>query len=174
MFEHMWAEWRMAYVSEVIGELGETASSDCVLCAVLSPENFEAAHVITRGEYCSVVLNRYPYTNGHVLVLPHRHVASLEDLPAQEALELWELLQSITKVITHVYDPGGINLGANLGAAAGAGIPDHLHFHVLPRWRGDTNFMTSIAGTRVLPESLASSAQRLSDAWTVVIGDSKD
>ncbi|MFV1989294.1 MAG: HIT domain-containing protein [Acidimicrobiales bacterium] len=166
--DHMWAEWRLRYVSEVIGEQPPQNSGACVLCAVLDPDLGELSYEIHRGEHCSVVLNRYPYTNGHVLVIPHSHVAQMDDLKTDEAAELWQFLRTATAVIRHAYDPGGINLGANLGSAAGAGIPDHLHFHILPRWRGDTNFMTSVADTRVMPESLPSSAQRLIEAWAVV------
>jgi len=166
--DHMWAEWRLRYVSEVIGEQSAQDPADCVLCAVLDPDEGELAYDVHRGEHCSVVLNRYPYTNGHVLVIPHSHVGQMDELLADESAELWRLLQTATAAIQHAYDPGGINLGANLGSAAGAGIPDHLHFHILPRWRGDTNFMTSVADTRVMPEALSSSAQRLREAWVAI------
>jgi ATP adenylyltransferase len=166
--DHMWAQWRLSYVSEVIGDLPTEKPVGCVLCNVLDPKDGEVSYEVHRGEHCSVVLNRYPYTNGHVLVLPHSHVAQMDELAAAESAEVWRYLQLSTAAIQRAYEPGGINLGANIGSAAGAGIPDHLHFHVLPRWRGDTNFMTSIADSRVIPESLESSAERLRAAWAQV------
>ncbi len=111
------------------------------------------------------LLNAYPYTSGHLMVLPVRHVADLEDLDDQEGREMWESLRSAVVAVKAAYGPGGINVGANLGRAAGAGIPGHLHLHVVPRWGGDTNFMTSVADARVLPEALSTSAAKLRSAW---------
>ena len=112
-----------------------------------------------------MVMNAYPYTNGHVMVLPQRAAADLTDLTDGERAELWALVTDAVAAVRAAFRADGVNVGLNLGAAAGAGVPDHLHVHVLPRWGGDTNFMTAVADTRVLPESLSSSWQRLRDAW---------
>jgi ATP adenylyltransferase len=110
-------------------------------------------------------MNAYPYASGHVLVLPLRHVGPMAELTAGESAELWSATQDSVTAIEKAFDPDGLNMGANLGRAAGAGLPGHLHLHVLPRWSGDTNFMTSVAETRVLPETLQLSWKRLTDAW---------
>jgi len=110
-------------------------------------------------------MNAYPYASGHLLVMPARHIGELEALTAEESAELWHATRCAAAAIDAAYDPDGINMGANLGRAAGAGIPAHLHLHVVPRWSGDTNFMTSVAGVRVMPEPLPSGWRRLTDAW---------
>jgi ATP adenylyltransferase len=114
----------------------------------------KAAHVVYRGQHCFICLNAYPYSTGHVMIVPYQHLASLADLPAEAAGEMMALAQRTEIALREVYRPGGINLGMNLGEAAGAGIADHIHLHELPRWVGDTNFMTVTAETRVLPEPL--------------------
>jgi ATP adenylyltransferase len=121
--------------------------------------------VVWRDERCAVVLNAYPYTTGHVMVLPVRHVAELEDLDGAESGALWAAAVDAVAALKAAYRPGGVNLGANLGRAAGAGVPGHLHLHALPRWDGDTNFMTSVAEARVLPEALPTTWRKLRDAW---------
>ena len=121
--------------------------------------------MVWRGQLTFVVLNAYPYASGHVLVLPLRHVGSLGELTEAESAELWSATRRAVATIEAAYDPDGVNMGANLGRAAGAGLPSHVHLHVLPRWAGDTNFMTSVAETRVLPETLGLSWKRLTDAW---------
>jgi ATP adenylyltransferase len=121
--------------------------------------------VVWRGERCSALLNAYPYSNGHLMVLPNRAVANLEDLDGDEHDELWVLVRDATVAVKAAYAPDGVNVGINLGKGAGAGVPDHLHVHVLPRWAGDTNFMTSVAETRVLPEPLGDSWSRLRAVW---------
>ncbi len=127
----------------------------------------EETFILWRGERCFALLNAYPYTSGHVMVLPQRAVPLLSDLDDDEHTELWEGVRSATRAITAAYEPQGMNVGANLGRGAGAGFPDHLHVHVLPRWEGDTNFMTSVANVRVMPEALADSWLRIRDAWPV-------
>ena len=121
--------------------------------------------VVWRGDVTFAVLNAYPYASGHLLVMPLRHVGDLAELTDEESAELWSALRRSLAAIEAAYDPDGLNMGANLGRAAGAGMPSHLHLHALPRWSGDTNFMTSVAGTRVMPETLQLSWKRLSDAW---------
>jgi ATP adenylyltransferase len=168
--EQLWAGWRHEYIEEATAR--ERASgqdhdaSSCVFCRLAeSGEPSEDNLVVWRGQWSFVVLNAYPYASGHVLVLPLRHVGTLTDLTELESQELWSATRRSTTAIETAYDPDGLNMGTNLGKAAGAGIPAHLHFHVLPRWSGDTNFMTSVAGTRVMPETLVSVWRRLSKAW---------
>ncbi len=164
--EQLWAGWRHEYVlgatdSEQPG--GEQACVFCALAASGAPSVDNA--VVHRGRHCFAVLNAYPYTSGHLLVLPVRHVEELEGLSEEESSELWAATVDALRALRAAYGPEGVNLGANLGRAAGAGIPRHLHLHVVPRWAGDTNFMTALAGVRVLPESLPVSWEKLSAAW---------
>lgn len=156
--DRLWAGWRAEYV----GASGDVeAGAGCVLCRVLA----EGSFVVWRGGHVAVILNAYPYTSGHVMVLPLRHAGELEDLDGSEAAELWAAVSDAVLVIKAAYRPHGLNVGANLGRAGGAGVPGHLHIHVVPRWDGDTNFMTAVAETRVLPESLDAARERLRTAW---------
>lgn len=160
--DRLWAAWRSEYVTEA----DDKNAIECVFCAILAgdlPE--QECYVVHRGEHCAVILNAYPYTSGHVLVMPIRHASELEQLEEHEAVELWSLMTRSVVAMKAAYKPEGVNIGANMGRAAGAGIPAHLHLHALPRWTGDTNFMTSVAEVRVMPESLGVSLQRLRDAW---------
>ncbi len=168
--DHLWAGWRREYIVEATererrGDISQDAA-DCVFCrlAASGPPS-EDNLVVWRGEAAFVVLNAYPYASGHVLVLPLRHVGSLADLTAGESSRLWAATEAAVAAIEAAYGPDGLNMGANLGRAAGAGIPSHVHLHVLPRWSGDTNFMTAVSETRVLPETLQLSWKRLTDAW---------
>lgn len=129
----------------------EPLPDDCLFCTKpLEPD--PEAHILHRGELCYVILNRFPYNNGHLMVVPYAHVATLEDLDADSAREILALIQLSLQVLREAYQPEGFNVGANIGAAAGAGIVDHFHMHVVPRWAGDTNYMTIIGRTRVVPE----------------------
>ena len=121
--------------------------------------------IVWRAQHCFALLNAYPYTSGHLMVLPYRGVAELDDLTPEEHAELWDGVRQAARALKLAYEADGINIGANLGRGAGAGIPDHLHIHVVPRWEGDTNFMTAVANTRVLPEALAQSWRRIVSAW---------
>ena len=168
--DQLWAGWRRDYIvqataRERAGGLVQ-GEGDCVFCrlAASGPPS-EDNLVVWRGELTFVVLNAYPYASGHVLVLPLRHTGSLADLTAGESTELWAATQASVTAIEAAYEPDALNMGANLGRAAGAGLPSHVHLHVLPRWSGDTNFMTAVAGTRVMPETLQLSWKRLTDAW---------
>jgi ATP adenylyltransferase len=157
--DHLWAGWRGEYV-------GGPQEPGCVFCGIFgSGRPDEETFVVWRGEGVVVLLNAFPYTSGHVLVLPERHEANVEDLSADESAALWAAGVETVRTVKAAYSPGGVNLGANLGPAAGAGVPGHLHLHVLPRWNGDTNFMTSIADTRVLPEALSTTWRKLREAW---------
>jgi ATP adenylyltransferase len=138
----------------------------CVFCrlAASGPPAAETG-VLARADGVFTVLNRYPYASGHLLVVPERHVAELAELGREEGAALWDALRTAVAGIERAYQPDGVNVGANLGRAAGAGIPRHLHLHVVPRWSGDTNFMTTVAGVRVLPQSLLDSWRALSARW---------
>ena len=125
----------------------------------------EETFVVHRGAKCLALLNAYPYTSGHLLVVPRRAVAALAELTEDEHAALWSTVRDAVAAVEAAYLPGGVNVGLNQGAAAGAGVPGHLHVHVLPRWSGDTNFMTTTAGTRVLPEALGETWRRLVEAW---------
>jgi len=164
--EHLWAGWRGAYVSGATASPdGGRSSEECLFERILSPGQDDLHHVVWRGARTAVVLNAYPYTSGHVMVAPVRHVGELEELEAGESLELWSAVTQAVQAVKAAYDPGGVNVGLNLGRAAGAGVPGHLHVHALPRWNGDTNFMTAVAGVRVLPETLPDTWAKLRDAW---------
>jgi ATP adenylyltransferase len=140
-------------------------SAECVFCTALeqpdSPDNL----IVTRGRRAFVILNRYPYTSGHLMVVPSEHRAALDELDAQTRAEIMELSNQAILILQLVYHPQGFNLGMNIGEVAGAGIADHVHMHIVPRWGGDTNFMSSLADTRVLPESLANTYQRVHQSW---------
>jgi ATP adenylyltransferase len=162
--ERLWACWRSSYVKEYKGDRPDD-DEGCVLCRVLNHGDDREAYVVRRGERCAVVLNAYPYGSGHLMVLPTRHAGQLEELDADELAELWATVTDGVRAVKQAYDPGGVNVGANLGPAAGAGVPGHLHVHVLPRWRGDTNFMSTVAETRVLPEPLDVTYDKVKNAW---------
>jgi ATP adenylyltransferase len=152
--ERLWTPWRLAYVT------GAAKSADCVFCTALGSGDADPL-VVFRGTTCFVILNLFPYNNGHVMVVPNRHIGSLVDATAEELRELMQLAQRTEVALREAYEPHGLNVGINLGKAAGAGVLDHLHLHVVPRWNGDTNFMTIVGGTRVLPEELPDAAVRL-------------
>ena len=159
----LWAGWRSRYVTSA---LGPDEDEGCVFCAILGGEVPEAEdQVVWRDEIAAVVVNLYPYTSGHLLVMPVRHVGDIEDLEPEESTAVWELTKRCVRALRSAYNPDGFNLGANLGRPAGAGIPDHIHLHCVPRWNGDTNFMTSVADTRVLPETLADTSAKVRAAW---------
>jgi len=162
-YERIWAPWRLEYVRGVLeGEETEPAdldllpgaAPDCFLCqAVADPEN-PHRRVVRRNDVCLTVLNLYPYNNGHLLVAPLRHRARLDELSVEEHAALAQELTDMVGLLESVIQPEGFNIGLNLGKVAGAGLPGHLHWHVVPRWNGDTNFMPTIAGARVIPQSL--------------------
>jgi ATP adenylyltransferase len=162
--DRLWAGWRGEFVSGA----ATGTKSGCVFDAILAsglPDS--ETHVIWRDPPGLIValLNAYPYTSGHLMVLPVRHVADLEDLGADESVALWAAVTDAVRAVKSAYRPEGVNLGLNLGKAAGAGVPGHLHVHVVPRWNGDTNFITAVAETRVLPESLTEADAKLRAAW---------
>ena len=168
--EQLWAGWRSDYIVEATGRErspgGRHDRDVCVFCRIARSGDPSVDNlVVWRGQSTFVVMNAYPYASGHVLVLPLRHVDGLGELTEVESAELWAATRQSVAAIEAAYDPDGLNLGANLGRAAGAGIPSHVHLHVLPRWSGDTNFMTTVAGARVMPETLQLAWKKLSEAW---------
>lgn len=165
-FDQLWAGWRASYIDSVTSDepRPEPVGDGSLFERLLSLPD-EEAFVVRRGSRCSALLNAYPYTNGHLMVLPNRAVADLDGLETDEMIELWSMVRDAVTTLRSAYRCDGVNVGLNLGAAAGAGRPEHVHVHVLPRWQGDTNFMTSVASTRVLPEPLDLSWEKLRDAW---------
>jgi diadenosine tetraphosphate (Ap4A) HIT family hydrolase len=157
--EHLWAGWRLAYIDDESKQ--RHAHGDCVICDLDAADDDAEALVLERSALTITVMNLYPYTSGHVMVSPRRHVGSLGELSDDEADALMRALRRASAAIDAAYAPGGQNVGLNQGAAAGAGLPGHLHVHALPRWAGDTNFMTSVAEARVLPEDIRTSYERL-------------
>jgi ATP adenylyltransferase len=162
VFENLWAGWR----SEYIEGTSQPSTDGCVFCALInSDEPDDTTFVLWRGPHTAALLNAYPYTSGHLMVLPRQHIGDLEGLSAEVTTELWATVTNAVRALKVAYRPQGLNVGMNLGHAAGAGLPGHLHVHALPRWVGDTNFMTSIAETRVMPEALQVTWKKLRDAW---------
>jgi ATP adenylyltransferase len=153
--DRLWSPWRLAYVT------GSDKSPGCVFCAAQSPDEAQSSLIVFRGPTCYVILNLYPYNNGHLMVVPNRHIASLAAATSEELCELIELTRRSELALGEAFSPHGMNMGINLGKPAGAGVLDHVHMHVVPRWNGDTNFMTIVGDTRVLPEELHVSAAKL-------------
>jgi ATP adenylyltransferase len=189
--DHLWSPWRYAYITSADksvragipealaawpGDLGCVfcnliASVDYAIANGMDREKAEAAGgVVMRGKHCFVCLNAYPYTSGHVMVMPYAHLDRLAVLPEETAQELMRLAQKTERVLEKVYAPHGFNFGLNVGKAAGAGVAGHLHLHAMPRWTGDTNFMTTVSETRVLPEDLETTWKRLRLAFAEVQG----
>jgi ATP adenylyltransferase len=161
MAERLWAPWRFAYI-----EKPSTGSSegDCIFVDLPAQTNDRENLLLCRGGSAFVMLNAYPYTNGHLMVAPYKHTAEMSELDDGELLEINQLVAKAVRWISAVYKPDGFNIGVNLGRAAGAGIPSHIHWHIVPRWSGDTNFMTTIGEVRVLPQTLAESYDKLKEA----------
>ena len=165
--QQLWAGWRIHYVESATAAERDGDDGDaCVFCrlAASGPPSADNG-VVVRDELTFTVLNLYPYASGHLLVVPVRHVGMMDELTDAESSALWEATRIAVAGVTATFQPDGVNMGANLGRAAGAGIPRHLHIHVVPRWSGDTNFMTSVAGVRVLPQSLEDSWRALRAHW---------
>lgn len=159
--KQIWAPWRMEYIK------GKRAGFDaCVFCQfVEQPEQDGAHHVIARSAHTFAALNRYPYTYGHTMIIPYAHIASPEDLPAEALSDLMLMTNRTMRVLREIADPPAFNIGANIGAAAGAGIAAHFHLHVVPRWDGDHSFMECIGGTRTVPDTLSNIAGQMRATW---------
>jgi len=156
--DRLWSPWRYEYIAS-----GSTAdSSNCIFCSLRDdPENDERNFVVHRASHSFVVLNIYPYISGHLLIVPNEHVGDLDAASKETTDELMDLTKRCQTALREAYQPAGFNVGMNLGKSAGAGIVDHIHIHILPRWTGDTNFMSTIGDTRVIPEDLATTYQKL-------------
>jgi ATP adenylyltransferase len=155
----LWSPWRYEYIAS-----GETSSNPagCVFCRIFAdPEHDEGNFVLHRAIHNFVVLNIYPYISGHLMIIPNDHIGDLDRAPKETTDEMMDLAKLSQTALRQAYNPSGYNLGMNLGAASGAGIVDHIHVHVMPRWVGDTNFMTTVAGTRVIPEDLKTTYNKL-------------
>lgn len=159
--DQLWTPWRMAYI------LGDKANG-CVFCEKTATDCDEVEHVLLRGRTAYVTLNRYPYNNGHLLVVPYVHAPSLENLPVETLSEMMLLVNQGLAALRLAMRPDGFNIGVNLGKAAGAGIEDHVHIHVVPRWNGDTSFMSAIGDTRTIPEALEQTYRHLHAALEVL------
>jgi len=156
--DRLWSPWRAKYIASGV----DSQASSCVFCRLArETENDEANFVLHRGTNAFVALNLYPYITGHLLLVPYQHLGDLESTSKDITDELMDLAKRSEVVLRKVYSPPGFNIGMNLGAAAGAGIADHIHLHILPRWSGDTNFMTSVADTRIIPEDLHTTYNKL-------------
>lgn len=184
--DYLWTPWRYSYVTEADKKKRQGIPQEldawpgdrgCVFCNLIAAVDYaveqgmesetaeRAALVVLRGERNYVCLNRYPYTSGHIMVVPYEHQSSLAALPAETAQEMMELARQAEQALGRIYRPDGFNFGLNLGKAAGAGVAGHLHLHALPRWTGDTNFMTAIGEARVLPEDLGTTWERMRQAF---------
>ena len=162
--EHLWAGWRTEYIDSVNGPAPSGHDAQCLFERLAATTGDESL-ILARTEHAFAVMNAYPYTSGHLMVAPLRHESSLAGLSREEAAAVMALVQDANVAVLAAFRPDGINVGANIGRAAGAGVPDHVHVHVVPRWIGDTNFMTSVADARVLPEPLIKSYEKLKAEW---------
>jgi ATP adenylyltransferase len=159
--QRIWAPWRLAYVKDA----SKDSAEECIFCAALEAGDDEAALIVHRGQLAFVILNKFPYTNGHLMVAPYQHVATLPELSAETVAEVMALTQRAMETLEERYSPHGYNVGFNQGRVAGAGVEHHIHLHVVPRWGGDTNFMPVLADTRVMPQSLEQSYAALQGAF---------
>lgn len=164
--DRIWNGWRAQYVAAA-GERPADVRGSVFTRILESGATDEEAYIVHRGAHVFALLNAFPYTSGHLMVLPYRETPSLESLTAEEATELWATVTDAVRAVKEAYRPGGVNVGINLGRAAGGSVSEHLHVHVVPRWSGDGNFMTAVAETRTLPEPLSLSAEKLRAAWPV-------
>ncbi|ASI99718.1 HIT family protein [Thermococcus celer] len=162
----LWAPWRIEYIRSPKHE-------GCIFCDFPRENRDRERLILHRGRYSFVIMNNYPYNPGHVMIAPYRHVGRWEDLTDEELLEIMRLSQLMIKVIKKVMNPDGFNMGVNLGRVAGAGIEDHVHLHIVPRWNGDTNFMPVVADTKVIPESLQEAYEELKAAIEEMMEESK-
>ncbi|HZO56823.1 MAG TPA: HIT domain-containing protein [Bryobacteraceae bacterium] len=160
--DYLWTPWRYQYISSA------KPSEGCIFCTKPAESDDEKSLIVHRASHNFVILNFFPYNSGHLMVVPYEHVATLEDASPETAAELFSLTRHCEALLRRVYRAEGINLGMNIGTCAGAGIAGHIHMHLVPRWTGDANFMSTLAETRVLPEELHVTWQRLRDAWDTI------
>ena len=150
----IWAPWRMEYIAQ-------DKSGECIFCSLPNAEDDKKNFILFRGEHCFVIMNIFPYNNGHLMVSPYRHLACITKLDSEESLEITDLTKNCIQILRDASTPDGFNVGFNLGKSAGAGYDEHIHNHIVPRWTGDTNFMPALAETRVIPEHLKKTYERL-------------
>jgi ATP adenylyltransferase len=162
--DHLWTPWRMSYIR---GE--KKPVTGCIFCNKVTGDD-EAEQIVARSEYVYVTLNRYPYNNGHLMVVPYEHVDTQEALTTEALTDLMLTINRSLGALRKLYNPAAFNLGANIGAAAGAGIAEHYHFHIVPRWPGDANFMSTVADTRVIPDTLDNTYRELKSIWQELYG----
>ncbi|MDP8218480.1 MAG: HIT domain-containing protein [Candidatus Theseobacter exili] len=148
--QRLWAPWRMEYI------LNDEKNDECFFCRIFSAKEDRNNHVVFRNDKSFAVMNKYPYNNGHLLVAPSRHIATLEELPEEDLLDMMMSVQQCIVLLRKTIMPHGFNVGVNTGLVAGAGVPDHVHFHIVPRWDGDSNYMPVIANTKIIPQALDS------------------
>ena len=158
--DRLWTPWRYDYIKGTSGEKSGYGTS-CVFCSLVEQADDEHAHILHRARHNFIVLNLYPYTSGHLMIVPYEHTGDLDRVAKETTDEMMDLAKRAQAVLRETYRPHGFNLGMNLGESAGAGVADHLHLHLLPRWTGDANFMSTVGETRVLPEDLATTYGRL-------------
>ncbi len=159
VMEKLWSTWRSHYIESFKDKTGKES---CVFCDALNQDEFsDDSLVVNKGKSSFVIMNLYPYNGGHIMVVPNKHICELDELSSEEFSEITEFIKTITKILKKIMSPHGYNIGANIGRAAGAGIDKHLHFHIVPRWEGDTNFMTSIGEVKVISQDLLDLKNRL-------------
>jgi len=156
--ERIWAPWRIEYIQMEKPE-------GCILCDKPKEDNDTSNYILYRGDKNFIIMNSYPYNPGHLMIAPYRHVANLEELSDEELHEHWQIVNRSLKILREVFNPGGFNIGINMGKVAGVGIEGHVHTHIVPRWQGDTNFMPVISDVRVIPEALAETYKKLKDKF---------
>lgn len=160
----LWSPWRSQYIDSFSDT--QKKSSGCFLCDALQhPNEDKERFVVARKQTCFIIMNRYPYNSGHILVVPNTHIGTMAALSEEQYTELMQTVREASVILTKVFSPDGINVGANLGQSAGAGVPDHLHFHLVPRWNGDTNFMSTLADVKVISSSMEDTWEKLTAAF---------
>ena len=169
MMERLWSAWRASYVTSIGADRATESADDpegTVFTRILDsglPD--DETHIVHRGDTCFVIANLFPYSSGHMLIVPYRAVPDLDGLSGDETTDLWATVTDTVRTLRAVYSPEGMNVGLNLGSPAGGSVPDHLHVHVVPRWTGDSNFMTAIGSTQTIPESLSATTSKVRAAW---------
>ena len=156
--EHIWAPWRIQYIQR-------EKTEGCILCEKPGEDDDTQNYILYRGSKNFIIMNTYPYNPGHLMVAPYRHIASLDELTEEERHEHFEVVSRVITVLREAFNPGGFNIGVNIGKVAGTGVDDHVHTHIVPRWQGDTNFITIMTDIRVIPEALAETYQKLKDKF---------
>lgn len=166
--EYLWAPWRSAYVTD---SSKKDRKFSCIFCDFIAENNDKGNLIVYRGKYSFIILNRFPYNPGHIMIVPYRHIPSIELLDANETVEIFNLIKLSLKILREIYSPDGFNVGINIGRVAGAGIESHVHVHIVPRWNGDANFMPVISNTKVLPEALEDTYNKLKKGFQSIISE---